>query len=70
MKRDTPFLVGSTNLFDYQSATGLKRWNTLVASTVPPKPSEHAVRVVMQQTGMDYMQARNHVIGSLNLQLM
>lgn len=70
MKRDAPFLIGSTNVFDYQAATGLKRWNTLVAATAQPVPSEHDVRVVMAQTGMQYMQARNHVIGAMQLQQM
>ena len=70
MKRDAPFLIGSTNLFDYQATTGLKRWNTLVAATHTAEPSEADVHVVMQQTGMGYIQARNHVIGRMQLQQM
>lgn len=39
MKRDAPFYVGSTNLFDYQAPTGAKRWNTLRATVVTGEPT-------------------------------
>lgn len=74
MKQDAPFYVGSTNVFDYQARTGMKRWNTLVASAHPvrqePRPTEADILHVQCTLGLDYMQARNHVKGRMLLKQM
>lgn len=71
MKQDAPFYVGSTNVFDYQAATGVKRWNTLQASGQParpePVPTEADIVQVQCTLGLDYIQARNHVKGRMLL---
>lgn len=58
-----PFYIGGTDIYDYQAATGFKRFNTLRASAVPrtePAPLDE-VHAVMRDLGFDFMQARAHV---------
>lgn len=78
MKTNAPFYIGTTNVYDYQAPTGFKRWNTLQASAAPvvkpaarePQPTDAEVAAVQRQFGFDYMQARNHVKGRMQLRTM
>lgn len=80
MKRNAQFLIGSTDIYDFQ-ASGYKRWNTLQAAVTSERrvvnvseretqPGELDVLAVQRQFGFDYMQARNHVKGRMQLRKM
>lgn len=79
--RNTPFLIGGTDIYDYQDTTGFKRWNTLQAAATAERrvvnaadyetqPAELDVLAVQRDLGLDYIQARNHVKGRMQLRKM
>jgi hypothetical protein len=66
MATEEVFLIGDVNVYDYKATTHVKRWDTLQA-TKDVIPCELRVRVVMQELGLDYMQARRHVRCQMHL---